>query len=121
METIDIVLSPFARRARSVVLAHGATRLTRGLEPGETVVLRDEQGELHTAHVADLDFDLEETYYRLALDGPATGPGSPASAPAEPGSDDDLARVEELLRRAREEGLAPPARRPSPGPMAAAR
>ncbi|MFW6775763.1 hypothetical protein ACOACO_15875 [Nocardioides sp. CPCC 205120] len=120
METIDIALAPFALRSRSVVLAHGATGLARGLEPGETVVLRDEQGNLHTAHVADLDFGLEETYYRLALHDPAAGPGRPASTTAEPGLDDELRRVEELLREAREQGIVPPTRPWSPGPLAAA-
>lgn len=66
METLELTLSEFTRRSRSVLVAHSATSLTRGLEPGETVVVRD--GETHlTAGVADISFDLTDTYYRLEL------------------------------------------------------
>lgn len=67
MEMLAVELTAFTRRTGSVVVAHGATDLVRGLEPGETVTTRDQDGVVRTAVVADLDFDLEDTYYRLTL------------------------------------------------------
>lgn len=72
MELIDIELSEFTRRSRSVVLAHRASGLARGLEYGERVLLHtgeDSGEEYRTAVVADIDFDLEDTHYRLVLGG----------------------------------------------------
>lgn len=69
MELIDIELSEFTRRSRSVVLAHGASGLDRGLEYGERVLLHTGGDEYRTAVVADIDFDLEDTHYRLVLGG----------------------------------------------------
>lgn len=69
MELLEVVHTQFTRRARSVVVAHSTTGLDRGLEPGEEVVVRDETGELSAAHVSDLDFDLDDTYYRLTIGG----------------------------------------------------
>lgn len=68
MELIDIELSEFTRRSRSVVVAHGAAGLERGLEYGERVLLHTGD-EYRTAVVADIDFDLEDTHYRLILGG----------------------------------------------------
>lgn len=68
MELIDIALSDFTRRSRSVVLAHSAAGLARGLEYGERVLLRTGD-EYRTAVVADIDFSLEDTHYRLVLGG----------------------------------------------------
>lgn len=68
MERIDIELSEFTRRSRSVVVAHGASGLERGLEYGERVLLHTGD-EYRTAIVADIDFDLEDTHYRLILGG----------------------------------------------------
>lgn len=68
MELIDVELSEFTRRSRSVVVAHGATGLERGLEYGERVLLHTGD-EFRTAVVADIDFDLEDTHYRLVLGG----------------------------------------------------
>lgn len=68
MELIDIALSDFTRRSRSVVLAHSAAGLGRGLEYGERVLLRTGD-EYRTAVVADIDFSLEDTHYRLVLGG----------------------------------------------------
>jgi hypothetical protein len=69
VELIDIELSEFTRRSRSVVLAHGASGLGRGLEYGERVLLHTGGEEFRTAVVVDIDFDLEETHYRLILGG----------------------------------------------------
>lgn len=68
MELIDIELTEFTRRSRSVVLAHRAAGIGRGLEYGERVLLHTD-GEYRTAVVADIDFDLEDTHYRLILGG----------------------------------------------------
>ena len=68
MELIDIELSEFTRRSRSVVVAHGAAGLERGLEYGERVLLHTGD-EYRTAVVANIDFDLEDTHYRLILGG----------------------------------------------------
>lgn len=67
METIDIELGEFTRRSRSVVLRHTATALRRGLEPGEQVLLRDPRLGCFTASVVDIDFDLDDTVYRVEL------------------------------------------------------
>lgn len=68
MELIDIELTEFTRRSRSVVLAHRDSGLQRGLEYGERVLLQTGE-EYRTAVVADIDFDLEDTHYRLVLGG----------------------------------------------------
>jgi hypothetical protein len=68
VELIDIELSEFTRRSRSVVLAHSASGLGRGLEYGERVLLHT-GSEYRAAVVADIDFDLEDTHYRLVLGG----------------------------------------------------
>ena len=68
MELIDIEITEFTRRSRSVVVAHGAAGLERGLEYGERVLLHTGD-EYRTAVVADIDFDLEDTHYRLILGG----------------------------------------------------
>lgn len=69
MELIDIELSDFTRRSRSVVLAHRASGLDRGLEYGERILLHTGGDEYRAAVVADIDFDLEDTHYRLILGG----------------------------------------------------
>ena len=68
MELIDIELSEFTRRSRSVLLAHSESGLGRGLEYGERVLLHTGD-EYRTAVVADIDFTLEDTHYRLLLGG----------------------------------------------------
>ena len=68
MELIETELSDFTRRSRSLVVAHGQTGLSRGLEYGERVLVRSD-GEYRTAVVADIDFELDDTRYRLVLGG----------------------------------------------------
>jgi hypothetical protein len=68
VELIDIELSEFTRRSRSVVVAHSGSRLRRGLEYGERVLLHTGD-EYRTAVVADIDFSLDDTQYRLVLGG----------------------------------------------------
>lgn len=66
MELIEVELGEFSRRSRSMVVAHGDTLLGRGLELGEQVLVLSEE-EYRTAVVADIDFSLTETHYRLEL------------------------------------------------------
>ncbi len=68
MELIEIELSEFTRRSRSLAVQHGETGLTRGLEYGERVLIRS-AGVYRTAVVADIEFTAEETHYRLVLGG----------------------------------------------------
>ncbi len=68
MEQIVVALSPFTRRSRSLSVHHTEQSLTRGLEPGEHVVVRDAAtGEHHTGVVADICFELHDTSYRIVL------------------------------------------------------
>ena len=60
MELIVAELSEFTRRSRSLVVAHGETELTRGLEYGERILVRSGE-EYRTAVVVDIDFDLRDT------------------------------------------------------------
>ncbi|WP_193605310.1 hypothetical protein [Nocardioides dongkuii] len=50
---------------RTFPVHHTGTRLTRGLEPGEEVVVLDADGEFHSAFVVDIDFTLDDTVYVL--------------------------------------------------------
>ena len=68
MELIETELSEFTRRSRSLVVLHGETGLARGLEYGERVLIRS-AGEYRTAVVADIDFEISDTRYRLILGG----------------------------------------------------
>jgi len=68
MELIETELSEFTRRSRSLVVMHGETGLDRGLEYGERVLVRT-AGEYRTAVVADIDFEISDTRYRLILGG----------------------------------------------------
>jgi hypothetical protein len=68
VETLDLKLSEFTRRAGSLLVAHSDTTMTRGLEPGESVVVRDGLGGgFLMATVRDISFDLTDTHYRLEL------------------------------------------------------
>lgn len=68
MELIEIELSEFSRRSRSVVVTHSSTDLSRGLEYGERVLVLDADG-YRVAVVADIDFEMADTTYRLVLGG----------------------------------------------------
>lgn len=68
MEQIVVAISPFTRRSRSIGVSHHAAGLTRGLEPGEHLVLHDPIADEHfTAIVADVEFELTDTSYRLEI------------------------------------------------------
>ncbi|UMG92938.1 hypothetical protein [Nocardioides sp. TF02-7] len=71
MEKIELELTAFTLRAGSVAVSHVGQRLTRGLEPGELVLLRDVRtGRHHTAAVADISFEVADTVYRLEVGAP---------------------------------------------------
>jgi len=68
MELIGIEMSELTRRSRSILLNHSDLALDRGLEPQEKVVLWDAvSGDYHSGTVADIDFSLDDTHYRLEI------------------------------------------------------
>ena len=67
MECIEVQLSDFTLRCRSTVVSHLAAALPRGLEPGEEVVLHDQVRGYYAGHVADLDFEPADTFYRIRI------------------------------------------------------
>lgn len=68
MEQIELQLSEFTLRSRSVAVSHVAASLQRGLELGEPLVVRDtSRGRFFAAVVADVDFELSDTVYRIEL------------------------------------------------------
>lgn len=68
MEQIQSPLTAFTLRSGSVRVSHLESGLGRGLDLGEQLVVCDPSSGLHvTATVADVDFELEDTTYRLAL------------------------------------------------------
>lgn len=73
MEQLVVALSPFTRRSRSLGVSHRDHYLTRGLEPGEHVLLHDPLADEHfRAVVADVEFELDDTSYRLEIGGRIT-------------------------------------------------
>lgn len=68
VEQIVVELSAFTRRSGSLAVGHVGAGLTCGLEPGELVLVHDRSdGADFTAAVADIDFELADTVYRLEL------------------------------------------------------
>lgn len=76
MEIVEAELSTFTWRCRSLRVSHREAGLTRGLEPGEEVLVHD-AGPLRLGHVtawvADVEFDLADTCYRLELGSAVSG------------------------------------------------
>ena len=68
MELIEATVTAFQKRARSLAVDHSQTRLTRGLEYGERVLVLCD-GEYRTAVVNHIDFSAEDTHYQLVLGG----------------------------------------------------
>lgn len=102
METLNVSVSPFSRRTRSLVVHHTATELTRGLEPDEQVELRDGSTRW-IATVCDIDFELADTVYRLEL-GPASSTDAMVSSGSAPSAEmlsllRDLAAESPLVSR----------------------
>jgi hypothetical protein len=67
MEHIEVELSEFTRRSRSTVVSHVAAGLSRGLEPGEQVVLHDATHGSFAGEVVDLEFEPADTLYRIRV------------------------------------------------------
>ncbi|MBZ5738132.1 hypothetical protein [Nocardioides mangrovi] len=68
----EVVLPIEARTVsgRRLQVAHSAAGLSRGLEFDEYVVLRDATDDRRfLGRVVDLEFDLEDTYYSVHVDG----------------------------------------------------
>ena len=113
MELIRVALPTrlVVGRTRTFPVHHSTTSLTRGLEPGEEVVVLDADGEHHAAVVVDLDFTLDDTIYVLRAG--VRLPPEVAAARLDRGSDgsagsdgpDDVDEVidliGEMLRRSR--------------------
>lgn len=96
MEQINVALSPFTRRSRSLAVSHQAHELSRGLEPGEHVLIHDPVADEHfNAVVADIHFDLDDTSYRLTVGGRITA-GEAAEWMA-PSLDDDNLTTRDLV------------------------
>ncbi|MCA1983185.1 hypothetical protein [Nocardioides nematodiphilus] len=101
MERLDLDLNAFSRRAGSMEVAHSTTRLARGLEPGERVLVRDGE-EYLIATVRDISFDLTDTHYRLELGAAVTHDDVAMLLAETSGSGPiDLSAVLGLLRDAR--------------------
>lgn len=99
MEQIVVALSPFTRRSRSLSVSHVQQGLSRGLEPGEHVLVHDPAADEHfTAVVADIHFELEDTDYRLELGTRITAAEAAEwLAPAEPGGDGDRLTTRDIV------------------------
>jgi hypothetical protein len=69
MEIIEPAAMLRGEGERRVLVAHSQTGLRRGLDFGEPVILRVEDGEHHVARVTDITFELEDTVYTLELGG----------------------------------------------------
>ena len=113
MEQITVSLSPFTRRSRSLAVSHVDQGLTRGLEPGEHLLVHDPVTDEHfTAVVADIHFELTDTGYRLQLGARITAAEAAEwLAPVDAGEDrlttrDMIDLLAELRRNEREVSAA---------------
>ncbi len=68
MELIAVpILADALTRCASIEVLHSETRLERGLEHEESVIVLDADGGFHAAVVDEVGFTLEDTTYRLRL------------------------------------------------------
>lgn len=67
MEFIELDSPARVSGEHLLVIAHSSTKLTRGLDHGEPVVIQTDRGELYAAEVIDIGFWPEDTVYTLAL------------------------------------------------------
>ncbi len=68
MELVESIVPQLSRRSRSLVVRHTAAGLLRCLEPGEAVVVHDPtSGDYWAGAVADVDFEVADTVYRVEL------------------------------------------------------
>ena len=110
MELIDAGELVPGPHARTVLVAHSRTGLRRGLDFGEAVLLRAEDGEYHVAQVVDITFELDDTVYTCELGGRI--PEGLARERAEgldaTRHDLQLHEIVDLLHDLRDEGGQPP-------------
>ena len=66
MELVEVTRLVRSPDGRTAVVAHSETRLTRGLDLGEAVVLRA-GGQYRAARVRNIEFGPEDTVYTLEL------------------------------------------------------
>lgn len=67
MEFIELNSPARVSGEHLLVISHSSTKLTRGLDHGEPVVIQTDRGELYAAEVVDIGFWPEDTVYTLAL------------------------------------------------------
>jgi len=63
MEIIELDAAVRVRGERTLVVGHSSTKLTRGLEPRESVVLHTVDGDHYAAQVRGIEFELDDTIY----------------------------------------------------------
>jgi hypothetical protein len=110
MEIIDAGELTPGPGQRTVLVAHSRTGLRRGLDFGETVLLRAEDGEFHVARVTDITFELDDTVYTCELGGRIPEElARERAAGVDPLRDDlELHEIVDLLHDLREQGHRPP-------------
>lgn len=68
MQQIQAALTAFTRRSGSIRVSHRQTQLSRGLDLGDQILVHDPATDTHmVATVAEVDFELADTSYRLSL------------------------------------------------------
>ena len=68
MELIAVpIFAEALSKCASVEVLHSETRLERGLDPEESVIILDADGGFHAAVVDEVGFTLEDTTYRLRM------------------------------------------------------
>ncbi|HWJ09964.1 MAG TPA: hypothetical protein VNS46_11335 [Nocardioides sp.] len=112
MEQIVVALSPFTRRSRSLGISHRDHFVGRGLEPGEHVLVHDPLADEHfRAVVADIEFELDDTSYRIEIGGRITAEEAdewlaPAGDEGHLTTGEIVALLEELRRSERDVSAA---------------
>ena len=67
MELVELTGPVRVTGDHMMVIPHGRTALRRGLDHGESVVLKSAQGDLYAAQVLDIGFEPEDTIYTLQV------------------------------------------------------
>lgn len=62
MELVDVALSDFTRRSRTLRVSHSDSGLVRSLELGETLLVRDPETGFHSAVVAEIEGEGDVVY-----------------------------------------------------------
>ena len=67
MEFIELNSPARVSGEHLLVISHSSTKLTRGLDHGEPVVIQTDRGELYAAEVIDIGFWPEDTVYTFEV------------------------------------------------------